>query len=41
MDDGIIDDGGTSAIINQPLHQNSTIMYSSIIIQTQLAQNLG
>jgi len=37
MDDLIIDDGGTSAIINPPFHQKSTIMYSSLINQTQLA----
>jgi hypothetical protein len=43
MDDFIIGDGGTSAIINPPFHQKSTIMYSSIVNQSksEKSQNSG
>ena len=33
MADVVIDDGGTSDIINPTLHQKSTLMYSSLINQ--------
>ena len=39
IDDVLIDDGSTSAIINPPFHQQSSFMYSSIVNQTHLAQN--